>query len=202
MPEIIDCDQNTEEWFLARMGIPTASSFSAVMAKGDGKTRTAYMHKLAGEIISGEPMEGYSNAAMERGHELEPDARQQYEFICDNEVHQVGFMRNSFAGCSPDGLIGNNGMLEIKSKCPHTMIPVILRDDPPPEYKAQLQGQLWVSEREWVDFVAYCPRFPLVVRRVYRDSSFIAEISEEVIRFSDELSKLVLKILAIKWEAG
>ncbi len=119
--EIIDCDQGSETWFQSRLGIPTASEFSTVLAKGKdgGKslTRKTYLMKLAGEILTGEPMESYSNQHMERGKEQEAEAREAYELMKDVDCQQVGFIRNGDRGCSPDSLIGSEGALEIKLRC-------------------------------------------------------------------------------------
>lgn len=191
---ILDCEQGSADWFAARMGIPTASEFKTVMAKGEGKTRRAYMLKLAGEIITGEPMESYSNGNMERGKIKEAEARQLYEFAHDVELKQVGFIRNGNKGCSPDALIGDTGLLELKSAAAHVLIELLDKDAFPPEHKAQCQGALLVAEREFVDLGVYCPKLPLFERRVTRDEKYIAELSAEVDRFNDELAALVEKI--------
>lgn len=198
--QILDIEQGTDAWSHARVGIPTASEFSTVMAKGrsggDSKTRRTYMHKLAGEIITGKPMEGFSNAHMERGHEMEPDARRLYEFEEDAEAVQVGFIRNGRRGCSPDSLIGDNGMLEIKTKLPHLMIECILRDEFPPEHKAQCQGALLVAEREWIDIAVYWPGFPLFTKRAFRDAPYLVELSQAIDQFNEELDEVVEKVRA------
>lgn len=196
--QIIDCEQGTEAWFAARAGIPTASMFSTVMASGRGggesKTRAKYMRQLAGEIITGKPMEGFSNAHMERGHVMEPEARDLYSFATDTTPEQVGFIRNGNKGCSPDSLIGENGMLEIKSKLPDLLIECLDRDDFPPEHKAQCQGALWVAEREWIDIVVYWPAMPVFIKRAYRDESYIATLSKSVDTFNEELAALVARV--------
>lgn len=194
---IIPCEQNSEEWALARMGIPTASKFATVMAKGQGKTRGEYMRKLVGEILTGEPMDHYSNHHMERGHEIEPDARSLYSFMCDVEPELVGFIRNGQKGCSPDSLIGNDGGLEIKTALPHIQIERLLSNKLPAEHKAQVQGNIWIAEREWWDFVSYWPKLPLFVIREYRDEEYISNLASEVDRFNDELAELVERIRAI-----
>ncbi len=194
MIEIFDCEQNSPEWLKARLGIPTASNFSAVLAKGEGKTRRTYMLKLLGEVLTGECEEGYSNGHMERGHEQEPDSRNLYMFQRDVEVKQVGFIRNGSKGCSPDGLIGNNGMMETKSKMSHLHLEVLLANRLPPEHKAQCQGALWVAEREWIDFCSYRPKLPLFVTRVFRDELYIANLSAEVDRFLAEMNELMARV--------
>lgn len=197
--QIIECQQNSPEWFEARRGIPTASEFATVMArtpggKAYGKTRQTYMRKLAGEIVTGKPMDSYSNGHMDRGHEMEGDARRFYAFMSDATPELVGFIRNGEKGCSPDSLIGKSGMLEIKSKAPHLLIEWIEKDQFPPEHKAQCQGQLWVAEREWVDIVGYWPDMPLFVKREYRDEAYIENMAFEVERFNEELAGVVEQV--------
>lgn len=196
--EILTCEQGTEEWFLARAGIPTSSMFATVMASGRGggesKTRAKYMRQLAGEIITGKPMEGFTNAHMERGHEMEPEARDLYAFATDTAPEQVGFIRNGQKGCSPDSLIGANGMLEIKTKLPDLLIECLERDDFPPEHKAQCQGALWVAEREWLDIIVYWPAMPVFIKRAYRDEPYIAEMAKAVDTFNSDLAALVERV--------
>ncbi|NTG07195.1 lambda exonuclease family protein [Rhizobium rhizogenes] len=192
--QIIDCDQNSPEWTMARLGIPTASKFATVMAKGEGKVRSEYMRKLAGEILTEEPAESFTSAHTERGHDMEEIARREYAFITGNEPQLVGFIRNGNKGASPDSLIGTNGGLEIKTALPHIQIDRLERDRMPPEHKAQVQGNLWVSEREWWDFVSYWPKLPVLTVRVPRDEEYIKAMSDEVDRFNDELAELVERV--------
>lgn len=197
MIEVHDMPQGTAEWFAVRRGLPTASCFATIMAKGrggaDSKTRQTYLYKLAGEILTGEPMDSFSNAHTERGHAMEPEARQFYAFLHDAEPQQVGFITNGPKGCSPDSLIGNDGMLEIKTKLPHLMLAVHEAGDFPSEHRAQCQGQLWVAEREWVDLVCYWPKLPPYIVRAYRDEAFIKQLAEAVDQFNEELEALVAK---------
>lgn len=188
--EIFDMDQSSPEWFTVRLGIVTASCFDHVLAKGQGKTRRTYMLKLLGERITGQPTEGFSSRHTERGTEMEPEARHLYEFMTDNECKQVGFMRRGEIGCSPDSIIGDSGLLEIKTKLPHLQCEILLKDEFPPEHKAQVQGQLWISGREWADFVSYWPGLPLLVKKVYRDDAYITLLEKEVDRFLEELNEL------------
>lgn len=199
MLTVYDCEQGSEDWFRARMGIPTASEFGTVLAPragSEGKMRRTYLHKLAGEIITGEPMERYGNAHMERGHEMEAEARSLYAFMSDADPTQIGFLRNGQKGCSPDSLIGDAGMLEIKTKLPHLLIDCILKDDFPAEHKAQCQGALWVAEREWVDIAVYWPRMPLFVKRAYRDEEYISKLSDAIDAFNADLAVVVDRIKA------
>lgn len=199
--KIFDCEQGTEAWFRARMGIPTTSEFSTVMAKGkDGGgsatsvTRRKYMMQLAGEILTGDPMDSYSNGHMERGKEMEAEARDFYSFMHDVEPQRVGFVVNGQKGCSPDSFIGANGMLEIKTALPHLLIELLLKDDFPPQHKAQCQGALWVCEREWIDIAVYWPKLPTLVKRAYRDEPYITEMAKAVDAFNAELAQTVERI--------
>lgn len=198
MPQIIECQQGTPEWLAARAGIPTASEFHTVMAKGrggeDSKTRRKYLLKLAGEVLTGAPMDDYSNSHMERGHAMEEEARNCYSFMANVEPELVGFIRSGDAGCSPDSLIGANGLLEIKTKLPHLLIDCLLKDNFPPEHKAQCQGALWVSEREWIDIAVYWPGLPLFVKRAHRDEEYIGQIASAVAQFNEELAEIVAKV--------
>lgn len=199
MIEIIDCEQRSEAWFAARLGIASASEFHTLLAikkdARDKKTRTAYLHKLAGEIITQEPAENYSNAQMERGRVMEEEARDFYAFQHNEETKQVGFIRNGAKGCSPDLLVGKDGMAEFKSNSPHVLIDRLLRDEFPPEHKAQCQGGLWVAEREWIDIGCYWnKKLPMFLKRAYRDEIYIADLSKAVDQFNDELAAIVEKI--------
>lgn len=193
--QIIECDQGTPEWFAARAGIPTASMFKTVMAVGPkgGKSvgRVDYLNKLAGELLTGEPMDNYVSADMERGKLMEDEARDLYAFQNDIEPQRVGFIRNGNKGASPDSLIGNNGGLEIKSAAAHIQIDRLLHGELPTEHKAQVQGSLWICEREWWDFCSYCPKLPLLQIRVFRDEDYIKKIANEVELFNIELQQTV-----------
>ena len=195
--EIIDCGQNSPEWYAARLGIPTASRFKDVIAKGQGLTRRKYLYTLAGERLTGEQAESYTNEAMERGHALEAEARERYAFQRDAEPQLVGFMRRKvgehWIGASPDALLGEHGLLEIKTKAPHLQLECLDGGRLPPDHVAQVQGQLWVSGRQWCDFVSYWPKLPLFVVRVERDDAYIATLSVEVMAFCEELEALTNK---------
>lgn len=196
--QIIDCDQGSPDWYTARMGIPTASEFKTIIGiKKEARekvTRHNYMLKLAGEILTGEPMENYVNGHMERGKLMEEEARELYAFTADQEPQRVGFIRNGNTGCSPDSLVGNDGALEIKTTLPHMLADLILKDQFPPEYRAQCQGVLWIAEREWIDLSVYWPRMPRFVKRAYRDEPFIKELSAAVDQFNDELNEMVTRL--------
>ena len=189
--QIFDCEQNSPEWFEARRGVVTASRFSDVLAKGQGITRRKYLLTLAGEIITGECAETYSNSHMERGHEMEAEACEMYAFMHNVEPVTVGFMRRGRVGASPDRLIGDDGILEIKSKLPHLQLDVLDKGKLPSEHIAQVQGQLWISGRDYCDFVSYWPRLPLFCIRVERDDKYITTLKQAVDDFLGELDEIV-----------
>lgn len=195
-----DCEQGGEEWMQVRMGKPTASEFAAVMATGrdspESKTRAKYLRQLAGEIITEIPREDFKNEYMARGNEMEAEARSLYAMMANADVSQVGFIENWRCGASPDGLIGSNGMLEIKTAAPHILIDRLLSGDLPPAHKAQLQGNLWIAEREWIDLAIFYRKMPLYRRRVKRDESFIARLKLATAVFLEDLDALVAKIRA------
>lgn len=196
--QIVNCEQGTPDWYAARMGIVTASEFKTIIGvKKDARekvTRDTYMRKLAGERLTGEPMYSYVNGDMERGKAQEDEARNMYAFMTDTEPLRVGFIKNYDAGCSPDSLIGTTGGLEIKSAQAHIQIERLLRSELPPEHKAQVQGNLWLAERDYWDFVSFCPKLPLFVRRVPRDEGYIANLAGAVKAFNEELDALVASI--------
>lgn len=188
------------------MGIPTASQFATILAKGrDGGAsvgRRTYMLKLAGEIITGEPMESFSNQHTDRGHEFEPEARDLYAFQTGAQLERIGFIKNGKAGASPDSLIGEDGGAEIKTKLPHLLAEILLKDEFPPEHKAQVQGTLWITGRQWWDIAVYWPGMPLFVKRTQRDEPYIQKIATEVDRFNAELQQTVEYIRRYGQEAA
>lgn len=196
--EIFDCEQGSPEWVACRLGIPTASEFDSILANGKGgqpsKTRRTYMLKLIGERLTGEQMWSFNNEHMERGKIMEAEARDWYAFASDTEPRRVGFIRNGDRGCSPDSLLGETGMLEIKTKLPHLQADVLLSNHLPSEHKAQVQGQLYVAEREWCDFVSYWPKMPPFRIRVYRDEEYIKHLAKMVDIFCCELETLLSAI--------
>lgn len=196
--------QGTDEWFAMRCGVATASRFADILAKGrsgEAVTRASYKMQLVGERITQKVEESYSSPAMLRGTELEPIARAAYMFETGAEVQEGGFTLHPTlkAGASPDGRIGSNGGIEIKCPVRSTFLEYLRMDREPPKYKAQIQGQMWICGFEWVDFVSYHPDFPsdiqLIVRRIYRDEEYIANLESEVAKFLDEVERDVQIIL-------
>lgn len=192
--EIFEYEQGSPEWFECRRGIPTASKFSAVIARGSGKTRYNYLNMLAEEILSGKVAEGYISEHTDRGKVMEEEAREFYKRLSDEEVSLIGFLRSGRKGSSPDALVGKNGGLEIKTALPHIQTERLKKNRLPNEYKAQVQGNLLVSEREWWDFLSYWPEMPACRIRVYRDEEYIKMLSDEIDRFNDDLDQMVRDI--------
>ena len=196
MPEIIYGDQNTDEWFKLRLGSIGGSSISSVMAKSkDAKMRTGKLYELAGEILSGKKTETYESLDMKRGKLFEPEAREYYSFINDVEVEQCALIKCDIQGvhCSPDGLVGENGMVEIKVRIPKFFVQLKDSEKIEGNYRKQCQHSFWVSSREWVDFTNYCPEMPnpADITRIYRDEKQIEEIKIECLKFLGELNALV-----------
>ncbi len=191
-------EQHSGAWFEVRRGLVTCSEFHTVLAKGGSKdalTRRKYLYTLAGEILTGEVIPGYANSNMERGRKMEEDARAWYEYSTDADVVRVGFIRNDMfrAGVSPDGLIGNDGMFEAKTKLPHLQLELLDAGTLPNGHKAQCQGALWVTGRSWIDFVSYWPKLPPFKLRVYREEPYIAALAVAVKEFNEELDALVAR---------
>ena len=194
--EIFDFAQNSDDWFSARSGLPTASEFHHVIAKkgprgGITRGRQKLLWRLAGEVITGEPESTYQNAAMERGHEVESEASDLYAMLRDVEPQIVGFVKNGNCGASPDRFIGDDGLLEIKSAIGSIQIERLLKGDLPSEHVAQCQGQLLVTERKWLDFMSYSRGLPPLIVRVERDGKCIAALHVDIGEFNDELDPFV-----------
>ncbi len=199
-------EQHSEEWFKSRLGKITASMFEAVIGKTKGgKTykayRKRYLYELATQRVTGVPKAEITAKSLEHGNEHEPRARYLYELEKSAFVDEVGFISHTefdFIGGSPDGLIDENGGLEIK--CPYS--PEVhfdtLINGMPAKNKAQVHGSLWITGREYWDFVSYCPSFPeelqLYIERIYPDEDYIAGLKAECLIFEDELQQLVNKL--------
>jgi putative phage-type endonuclease len=192
-------EQRTEAWHQARMGKVTASRVADLMAKtksGPSSSRANYMATLIVERLTGVREEGFTNAAMIWGVDTEPQARAAYEFLTDATVIEEGFVLHQAIpdfGASPDGLVGDVGLLEIK--CPQTAahLDVLLSGEVPGKYVTQMQAQMACTGRAWCDFVSFDPRMPgemqLFVKRVHRDEVFIAAMEGEIAAFLAELAQ-------------
>ena len=191
-------DQGSPEWFDLRKGIPTASNFGKILSP-TGKPSTqdkAYMHKLVAESVIG-IQEGYTNDAMEKGIETEPLARAEYELDTGLTVEEVAIVYlddKKEVSCSPDGLVGEDGGLEIKCPLPHTHVKYLVEKKLPTEYIPQVQGSLYVTGRKWWDFVSYCEGLPTLRIRVERDEDYIKLLASALVKFNSNL-KVTKQIL-------
>jgi putative phage-type endonuclease len=204
MPEIV---QGSLEWVQARLGKVTASRVADVIAKtktGWGASRKNYMAELIAERLTGQPGDTYTNAAMQWGLDTEPQARAAYEFFRDATVEEVGFVEHPtipMTGASPDGLVGENGLVEIK--CPNTAthIDTLLSETIPAKYVTQMQFQMACVGRKWCDYVSFDPRMPehlrLFVKRVEHDDAKVKELEAAVLEFLAELDATLNKLAKV-----
>lgn len=201
--------QQDESWMLARVGMFTASRAADLMARtktGPSASRANLLTLLAVERITGQPVETYQNAAMQRGSDMEAEARDAYSFHVGVAVVESGFVRCDDlpnTGCSPDGLIGDVGLVEFK--CPASMqkhLAALTSSEHATEYRWQLQHQMMTTGRAWVDAVSYHPSFPdglqLAIKRVHRDDDAIAELRREIIAADAEVEAIVSKLQQLK----
>lgn len=194
---VFDFPQRSAEWYSIRSGVPTASEFDKIvtMSGARSKQREKYLYRLAGEKVSGIVEESFQSAAMERGVKMEAEARDIYQFITGNEVEQVGFcLHDDGFGCSPDGLVGKDGMIEIKCPSVHTHVEYLLNGFLPSDYFQQVHGQLLVTGRKWCDFVSYYPAIKPLIVRVNLDQKFALGLRAELAEFCTELEKTINKI--------
>ena len=193
--------QRTEDWYAARIGKATASRFkdaTAYLRSGDpAQAQRDYCTELVVERLTQQSAQRYATAAMQWGTEQEPAARAAYERVTGTSVEETGFVAHDtlLAGCSPDGLVDWDGLIEIK--CPWNTANHIetLLNGMPAEHTAQVQGQMWITGRQWCDFVSYDPRMPeplqLHVQRIQRDPSVIADLEAKVTSFLQQVGNQV-----------
>jgi len=203
--DAIHLEQGTEEWKMARLGHVSASNLDAVMAKvktGEAKTRLDYKIRVATEQITNAIQDSYSNQYMEWGIEQEPFARMAYEARTESFVEKTGFWKHpdiKWFGCSPDGLVGDDGLIEIKCPKSTTHVKYLLDNKLPEDYYWQVHGQMLVTGRKWVDFISFDPRMPehkqLFIIRVNRDEEIMAQLKVAVIGFLSEVDEMIQKIL-------
>ena len=188
-------EQNTDEWMELRQGKFTASSFKDLFMS---KTTAGYqkaIYKVVYERLTGEQPESFSNEYMERGHELEPLARKVYEVETFNTVEEAGFFELSeWVGASPDGLVDDDGIVEIKCPAFNTMIGYLVDPKLPSQYKHQVHGQLLVTGRKWCDFMCYHPKLKPIIIRIERDEAFIKEIEDKLNESIREVETIINKI--------
>ena len=177
--KIYNFEQRTEDWYNIRKGKMTASNAETIIANGKGLE--TYIYNLMAEYYSSAEKENYINADMQRGIDLEPEARLEFEFYTDLDVQEVGFIEyNEFIGVSPDGLVGDDGLIEIK--CPNDSIyfKLLLSNNIKPEYIAQMQMQMYITERQYCYFVSYNPNFEksLYIKKISRDEEMIEKLKK------------------------
>jgi len=199
-------EQRSDEWFAARCGKVTASALYKVMSKtktGWGADRTNYAAQLVTERLTGRPADSFTNSAMQWGIDTEAQARMAYAFHADENPVEIGFLdhpRIAWSGASPDGLVGLNGMIEIK--CPNTATHIATLDGAPIDrkYLYQMQWQMACAEREWCDFVSFDPRLPpamqMHTRRVERDDELLGELETAVTEFLADVAETVARLEA------
>lgn len=191
-------EQRTEEWHAARLGKVTASKIADVMAQGRGgapsATRATYRAQLVAERLTGVPYEGHRTAAMDHGTETEPQARATYILNTGRNVAEVGFIAHptiAMSGASPDGTVGDDGLVEIKCPNSATHIATLRGAEIDGKYLKQMQWQMACTGRKWCDFVSFDPRLPdemqMLVRRVPRDDAMIADMEAAVRGFLAEV---------------
>lgn len=197
--KIVECAQGSYEWHMARLGIPTASGFARIVTPAGRPSAQAdgYLHELVAERLLGHPLETEAIGWMDRGLVTEAEAVRYYEMQRECDTRKVGFVTtdHGLAGCSPDRLVvGERGSLEIK--CPSAAVHVgYMLDVEPRKYWPQIQGALWVTGFDWLDFLSYCPELPPALTRYERDEMFIKVLAEAVGNFSNRLDDAVAKLL-------
>jgi putative phage-type endonuclease len=190
-------EQRSEAWFESRRGLATASRFNDVMAAKTTAARQSYIADLAWERITGKVRESYTSKDMERGTELEPMARLRYELMTKNAVEEAEFVKHELlpAGASPDGLIGDDGLLEIKIPRLHNHLYTLRSGKIPPQYKWQVVGQQLITQRSWTDFVSFTDELEgsasLAIVRFERDEDLIERLELGLATFLDEVDETV-----------
>ena len=200
MPPVIEyMEQYSDEWFAARNGTPSASNFDKIVTSTGSPSTQAkkYMYGLVGELLVGTKVETYQNANMLRGLELEGEAIKLYEMVYGVKTQKVGIcykneQRN--VSCSPDALVGEDGLLEVKCPTLPVAIEYLLSRKVPTAYVQQTQGQLWVTGREWVDFMSYFPGLEPMIVRSYRNEKFIEGLEKELLVFLRELNRVYAEL--------
>jgi hypothetical protein len=187
-----DCIQGTTEWALLRAGIPTSSEFDRIITPKTGKPSAQaekYMFTLIAERLMQHPCLEFQSKWMERGKEMEGEAVSYYEFMREEKTYPIGFITNDAqsVGTSPDRGVGDHGLLVIKIPRESTHVGYLLKNHVDAEYFPQVQGQLWVSGRQFVDILSYHPEMPPALIRVDRDEAFIRMLEAAVLKFSEVL---------------
>lgn len=188
-------EQNSDEWFALRRGKFTASTFKDLFMGENTQGYKDAIYKVAFERLTNTSPESFTNEYMQRGNELEPEARAWYEFEKNVEVIKAGFFEyNDWIGASPDGLVGDSGLIEIKCPKFSTMMDYLIKKELPKTYFHQVHGQLLVTDRQWCDFIAYHPSLPKLVLRVEREKKIDDEILDKLFRAIKEVEQIITKL--------
>ena len=212
----LDFAQGSPEWLRSRIGIVSASRFKDVLTEPRSKTdkeagslsvtAETYMYELVSMILT-DDAPNFSSVATDWGHENEPLARLEYSMMTDNNVVETGifFHDNRKAGASNDGVVDDDGMVEIK--CPFNTVNhvrTVVAGDMPKEHMSQVQGNLWINGREWCDFISFDPRIEgdgrLFIKRIYRDEAYIKNLERRVLAFIQKLDSVLLESFGITWK--
>lgn len=201
--KIIECEQGSPEWINARIGLPTASNFDKIITPTGNASKSAdrYLGKLAAEWFLGQCLDDFERPFMQRGTDLESSAVAAYEINNDVDTVKVGLcmLDDGSAGASPDRLVGDDGLLEIK--CPSAEVHMMyVLGGPPDDYFVQIQGQLWVTGRKWCDLLCFHPTLPSVSKRYTRDEKFIERLAVEVVKLTARLAAAKDKLAGDKSE--
>jgi putative phage-type endonuclease len=182
---ILNDEQGSPEWLASRLGRPSASMFSNLITTSGKPSSSAkkYIAEMVAERLTGRSKPFYTNEHMERGNFLEPEAREAYEFITDFEVVETGFILDDSEefGCSPDGLVSTDGGLEIKCPSDSVHVSYLRAGKVPAKYYQQVQGCMWITGRDWWDFMSYHPEMPHLLVRARRNEKFIEAMAEQVL---------------------
>lgn len=205
--KIHTCEQRSAEWYRLRAGIPTASEFSCLVTStgAPSKSLPKYARQLAAEAFAGRTLDAWEgNQWTNRGKDLEAEAIRLYEFATDQVVTPVGFVTNDSvsAGCSPDGFVGNDGLVEVKCLKADNHVEAVLYHQKngrcQPDYVQQSQGQIWLCERKWCDLIIYHPVLPLLVIRQTPDQAVIAGIIDGVATVARERDAILGALRALQ----
>lgn len=198
--KVIPCEQNSLEWLMARVGVPTASEFDNIMTPlfvpRKGETQETYLSRKLAEWWLGGPLPNFNSIDMEFGKIKEETAIPWYEFEFSETIQTVGFVTDDsgIIGCSPDGLIGEDGGIEIKCPLPQTHCKYLMSGEVPHQYLAQVHGSMFVTGRPWWKFLSFCPRFPSLVLTVFRDEDIQRAIGDTLSKFLERFDKAKNKL--------
>ncbi len=205
--KIHQLEQRSPEWLAIRLGKPTASEFSRIVTStGEpSKSRPGYAIQLAAELYAKAPLNSWGgNVSLDRGTFLEDDALKAYEFLRDVVIDRVGFVTDDdeIYGCSPDGLIGEDGMVELKCIGAEKHVAALLRHkakgDVPPDYVQQTQGQMWITGRKWCDLIFYHPVLPMLVVRQTPSAQVVSGLFEGIIEVLDQRDEVLEALIEMR----